>query len=187
MMDRKPPSPNPAGRGGGGTGRYPSVNPAERDFLERLLNQIKTGQDELRAEIDQARGADLVWKANVNERLDEHQEDLRRLKDVALNFRSTELALKELTSSIQALTQNDVVTTRDLGDLKSEFARLAAKAAKDAGAVAGGQSGAAAGTEAGNEAGARAGGKRAAYVGAAVIAWEILQAVWPLIKKAITQ
>jgi len=132
--------------------------PAEADYLERVLRDVKAGQERIAGELAAERGRDLTWRSEVEERLEKLEAIARAWEGLTLEIRELKIEQRTLVTTVIRNAQDDVVTARELGQLKADLARSAIA------------SGEAAGTTAGHNAGRNAG--RA--WGAAAVAFSIL-------------
>lgn len=130
---------------------------------EQVLHWLKRVDDRMRAadeERAQERGRDLAWRSRVDERLDDHEEQIRGLRELQTIGREVRIEQREQARALSQLaTDVREVIRSDAGD-KVDLAKLEAKVSKavQAQTVAMAQ---ASGTEAGAQAGKDAGRRSA--------------------------
>ena len=174
----KPRRPTPLGVGIPPRKPGDSLPPDERAF--QLLKGLSDKHDALTAELASERGRDLAWRAELSDRLDEHEARIRACEDstratqnLHTDVRGMREDVRELTSAVLRNQQDDVATQRDLGQLKAETARIGASSGEAAGKLAG--------IDAGRAAATKWGGLIALVIGAL---WQLASLVYDAIKGA---
>lgn len=155
------------------TAQIPSEMPREqKDWLEKLLTDLKEGNEAIQKELAVERGRDLAWRSEIEERVARLERGFIAYERLTVQvervtYEITHLSEQQgtLVKTVLQNAQTDIVTARDLGDLKADLATMAAKTAREVSNDAGGRAGDAAGTIAGHEAGKRAGRFWAAMAG----------------------
>lgn len=136
MADKKPPYKRRMTPSFGGveipprTGKEPEAtsNPptAEEHATWETVKQIHADMGELRKELAEERGRDLQWRAEVEDKLSQHEEDLQQLRDNALATREMRQELRELardqnnlSKDIRDLLRSDATQSVDMGKLEA--------------------------------------------------------------------